>query len=109
MDFYLYHSVLNGMNNITTKAYIAGFIFSLILTFVSYLLVINHIFSGLVLATALIEVALIQLIVQLFFFLHLGQESRPRWNLIFFLLTFGVVLLIMVGSLWIMNNLNYHM
>lgn len=96
-------------HNITTKAYVVGFALSLVLTFAAYFLVTQHIFSGVVLTTALLELAFVQLIVQLLFFLHLGQESRPRWNLIFFLLTFGVVLLVMVGSLWIMSNLNYNM
>ncbi|HYK08670.1 MAG TPA: cytochrome o ubiquinol oxidase subunit IV [Candidatus Eisenbacteria bacterium] len=96
-------------NHTTIKAYITGFVLSLALTLLAYCFVVYHIFTGIVLTTALIELAFIQLLVQLLFFLHLGQESRPRWNLIFFLLTFGVLLLVMVGSLWIMNNLNYNM
>ena len=96
-------------HSITTKAYIIGFVLSLALTLLAYCFVAYHIFTGVVLTTALLELAFVQLIVQLLFFLHLGQESRPRWNLVFFLLTFGVVLLVMVGSLWIMHNLNYNM
>lgn len=96
-------------HNITIQAYIVGFALSLVLTLIAYCMVTYHVFTGVVLTTALLELAFIQLIVQLLFFLHLGQESRPRWNLIFFLLTFGILLLIMVGSLWIMSNLQYNM
>ena len=47
--------------------------------------------------------ALAQLIVQIFFFLHL---TAKRWNLIIFLFTIFVVTIVVGGSLWIMYNLN---
>jgi cytochrome o ubiquinol oxidase operon protein cyoD len=53
--------------------------------------------------------AVAQLIVQLVFFLHLGRESKPRWNLNALLFAVLVVVIIVFGSLWIMHNLNYHM
>ena len=34
----------------------------------------------------IIGLALIQAIVQLIFFLHVGQEAKPRWELIIFVL-----------------------
>jgi cytochrome o ubiquinol oxidase operon protein cyoD len=43
------------------------------------------------------------------FFLHLGRESKPRWNLNALLFAVLVVVIIVFGSLWIMHNLNYHM
>jgi cytochrome o ubiquinol oxidase subunit IV len=97
------------------KSYLIGFILSIVLTIVAYLLVQTHIFSSHqvlgheLLIFLLLTLALIQLIVQLFFFLHLGREPQPRWNLIFFISTIGIVLLVVIGSLWIMNHLNYNM
>jgi cytochrome o ubiquinol oxidase operon protein cyoD len=91
------------------QPYIVGFLLSLVLTFGSYLVVVYHLFDTTLLVTVLIGLALVQLVVQLLFFLHLGQEKKPRWNLIFFIATAGVVFLVVVGSIWIMNNLNYNM
>jgi cytochrome o ubiquinol oxidase operon protein cyoD len=51
--------------------------------------------------------ALIQLWVQLTFFLHLNLEANNRWNLSIFISTVGVVLILILGSLWIMQNLDY--
>jgi heme/copper-type cytochrome/quinol oxidase subunit 4 len=46
--------------------------------------------------------------VQLFFFLHIGRESKPRLNAAAFLFATLVVTILVAGSLWIMDNLNYH-
>ncbi len=100
---------------VTVTTYIIGFLLSIILTFIAYLLAMNHINSlhplfsrGIVIGVFLI-LAFIQLTVQLVYFLHLGQEAKPRWNLIFFFSTFSIVLLVVVASLWIMYHLNYNM
>ncbi len=70
---------------------------------------INHLFNKNVLVAIILIFALMQLLVQLIFFLHLGREAKPRWNLIMLISTFGIVLLIVVGSIWIMDHLNYNM
>src|SRR5476649_2700441 len=91
------------------KLYITGFILSLVLTFVAYFSVINHWFSGAILLIAIFVFAIVQLIVQLFFFLHMGKEEKPYWNLSFFVSTIAIILIIVVGSIWIMYHLNYNM
>lgn len=58
---------------------------------------------------AVIILAIIQLVAQLYFFLHLGRESKPRWNFIVFLFMILVLVIVVWGSLWIMDNLNYNM
>jgi cytochrome o ubiquinol oxidase operon protein cyoD len=65
--------------------------------------------SGTGLVAVIVGLAIIQLFVQLFFFLHLGEESKPRWNLMVLLFAAMVVIIVVFGSLWIMNNLNYNM
>lgn len=50
-----------------------------------------------------------QFVVQLVYFLHLGTEQKPRWKLLVFWFMIVVVLIVVVGSLWIMYNLNYNM
>ena len=101
--------------NKTLWTYVIGFITSLVLTFAAYILTLIHISSSheeiphIVLIPALLLIALIQLAVQLLFFLHLGEEKRPRWNFVFFINTFISVVIVIVASIWIMNHLNYNM
>ena len=91
------------------KQYILGFILSVLLTLAAFVIVTKNLLNGWDLALVLVGLALIQLWVQLIFFLHLDREKASRWNLTIFLSTAGVVLILVAGSLWIMNNLNYHM
>jgi cytochrome o ubiquinol oxidase operon protein cyoD len=93
----------------TLATYVTGYIFSVYLTVTAYLLVYNHSFSHIVLLSAIIALALIQFIVQIVFFLHLGRETRPRWKLAVLIMMIVVVLILVVGSLWIMQNLNVRM
>jgi cytochrome o ubiquinol oxidase subunit IV len=95
-------------------SYIAGFLLSLLLTLTAYLLVWRHVSTSHsaighgVLIPMVVGLALTQLLVQLVFFLHLDTESKPRWNLTVLLFAATVVIIVVFGSLWIMNNLNYH-
>lgn len=91
------------------RSFINGFALSLILTLLAYWFVVDAIFKGWVLLTVILVIAIIQFMVQLLFFLNLGQESKPRWKLVIFLSTLALVLIITLGSLWIMNHLNYNM
>lgn len=96
-------------NHGTTKVYVVGFGLSIVLTLLAYFLVTNHVLVGGMLIGSIIGLAIVQMMVQLLFFLHLGQESKPHWNLVFFISTVSVILLVVVASLWIMNHLNYNM
>lgn len=94
-----------GQGNLMT--YVVGFVTSIILTLTAYQLVVNHVLAGWALIFTILGLAVVQLLVQLLFFLHLGRESKPRWNLAAFLFMLLVVMIIAGGSLWIMKNLNY--
>src|SRR5579884_1225960 len=99
-----HHEAASG----SLKTYTAGFILSIILTLAAYLLVIRGWLSGWGLIFALAGLAIVQLLVQLIFFLHLGRESKPRWNLQVLVFAAGVVFILVFGSLWIMRNLDYN-
>lgn len=93
----------------TSRPYIIGFVLSLVLTLSSYFITTMHLFpTDFVIFTILI-LAIVQLIVQLIFFLHLNKGHEAQWNLFVFLSTVSIVLLIVVGSIWIMTHLNYNM
>jgi cytochrome o ubiquinol oxidase operon protein cyoD len=93
----------------THKSYAKGFILSLILTLISFYLVSSGAFSTAHLYIAVGILALIQLFVQLVFFLHLSTHSKASWNLLSFLFTLVMVLIFVLGTLWIMYNLYANM
>ncbi len=93
----------------TLTKYIVGFVLSLLLTLTAFFLVENDLLSGGALIWTLGVLALVQMIVQLAYFLHLGDELRPRYKLASFSFMTGILLIIVVGSIWIMDNLNYNM
>lgn len=99
----------------SVSSYIIGFILSILITIAAYIPVYVHqtsaheVFSHAFLIPFVLILAFVQLTVQLWFFLHIGKESGPRWNLAFFVSTFGLVLLVVVMSIWIMNHLNTNM
>jgi cytochrome o ubiquinol oxidase subunit IV len=94
----------------TLKTYVNGFISSVVLTITAYLVITHRLFGSTDwLIAAVIALALIQFMVQLLFFLHLGREAKPRWKLLVFGFMILVVSILVFGSLWIMSNLNYRM
>jgi cytochrome o ubiquinol oxidase operon protein cyoD len=100
---------------VSLETYIIGFSFSLVLTLISFGLVQLHLFLGRSLIThpfiipAILIFAIVQLLIQVIFFLHLLREDRERWNLMFFVSTIGLIIMIVIASIWILDNLNYNM
>ncbi len=99
----------------SVRAYAVGLVASVVLTLVAYGLTRAHVESGhaalahSLLIPGLLGLAVVQFGLQLVFFLHLGREARPRWNVTVFGFMVLVLVILVVGSLWIMGNLNYHM
>lgn len=93
----------------TLKSYIYGFISSLLLTILSFSLVWTKFFLPQTLIYILVTLAVIQAICQLIFFLHMAEEPKPRWGAAVFCLMVTILLIIAVGSLWVMNDLNNRM
>lgn len=97
----------------TPKRYITGFVLSLALTCASFGIVWAHLarehalISHALLASAILALAIIQLVVQLVYFLHFGRESKAR-DVLSFALAASLIAFIVIGSLWIMANLQHN-
>jgi cytochrome o ubiquinol oxidase operon protein cyoD len=97
----------------TIPSYTAGFVLSLVFSALPAALLEIHarshhtLISHPALYAAIIACALIQLVVQLFFFFHLGRQGR--WTIAALCLMLLFVGIIVAGSLWIMYNLNVRM
>jgi cytochrome o ubiquinol oxidase operon protein cyoD len=91
--------------------YVVGFGLSLILSVAAYLIIAEQWFGDMsYLATAvLLAVAAVQMAVQLYCFLHLGSGPAAHTKTQTFLFTLSTLLIVVVGSLWIMHNLDYRM
>lgn len=96
------------MEGDTFRTYVLGLVFSLVLTLISYFCVVERLLGGWILEFTLGGLTLVQVIVQLVFFLHLGEasSSKPYWNRIIFFFMSLVVMILVFGSLWIMYNLD---
>lgn len=90
-----------------TGKYVFGFVLSIILTLAAYFLVSEHLLDKFISDITITLIALAQVLCQLLFFLHLGDEPKPRWHLHGFLFMLLVVVIIVGGTLWIMHNLDY--
>jgi cytochrome o ubiquinol oxidase operon protein cyoD len=101
------HSTGSSHGSITS--YIVGFLLSVVITCIAFYLVAYEVMTPGARICGIVVLALFQLLVQLIFFLHLNFSSEARWNLISFVFTVVVVLILVFGSLWIMLSLNYNM
>jgi cytochrome o ubiquinol oxidase operon protein cyoD len=90
------------------SSYVIGFALSLIFTFFPYYIVKNQIVTDTALLITILSFAVIQMLIQIFFFLHLGRGPKPLYNVVFFVSTVGIILVVVAGSVVIINNLHYN-
>lgn len=90
----------------TLTSYTVGFFSSLILTVISFILVAGKFLTGKPLIHTIVALALVQGALQLRFFLHVGQEAKPKWETLVFVFMLLILFIIVIGSLWIMSDLN---
>lgn len=96
-------------------SYSVGLILALALTVAAFSLVFGHLYAtpgvlpAALLIPAILVLAMAQLVVQLVFFLHLGQGKESRWDAALFGFTFFGIAVVVLASIWIMNHLNYNM
>jgi len=88
-------------------SYIVGYVVSIATTLLAYFFVVNKVWPKEALIFVVMGIAVVQLLVQLVFFLHLGRGNR--WKVATFAFALLVVLIVVVGSLWIMHHLDYNM
>ncbi len=80
------------------------------LTLAAYAIVQGSLIEGVSLGVVLLVAAALQLYIQSRYFLHLDDKREvPKWRLASYVFTWLTLLIVVVGSLWIMANLNYNM
>ncbi|WP_193164860.1 cytochrome o ubiquinol oxidase subunit IV [Microbulbifer hainanensis] len=93
----------------TLGSYLTGYVLALVLTAVPFGIAAT---GALSMQSALIAIgasAIVQVLVHLRYFLHLGLRSTPQERLLAIAFTAVLILIMIGGSLWIMLNLYYRM
>lgn len=90
-------------------SYVSGLVLSLVLTGMAYLIATHTISLEISAVASLLVLAVLQFFAQMYFFLHLGIGSASAHKSAIFAYAVFIVLIIVVGSIWIMNSLNARM
>lgn len=93
----------------STKSYTIGFILSIVFTIIPFMAIKTNGLSNLSIIIIVFATAIIQLLIQLIFFMHLNAEKKPRYHSASFIFTMFLMLIVVIGSIWIMASLAYRM
>lgn len=93
----------------TYYTYVGSFAVIVVLILIAFSAVELKLLAGAGLVALLLILATVQLVLQLKVFLEVGDEKPPhyiKWGVVY---TFAMMLVVVLGSIWIMNNMNYNM
>jgi cytochrome o ubiquinol oxidase subunit IV len=98
-----------GASRGTIKSYLTGFVFSLILTAIPFAMVMTGAWSSGATLAGILGAGVSQILVHLYYFLHLNASSAARWNVLALIFTVLIMVLFVGGTIWIMHSLHYRM
>ncbi|EJF80265.1 cytochrome o ubiquinol oxidase subunit IV, partial [Bartonella sp. DB5-6] len=105
-------SMHNETHSPSTSSYLVGFILAVFFTLGSFIPVMYGMMESWAISTKvayLIGMAIIQIIVQIVFFLHLNSGPDAKWNLSALWFAAICVFVIIGGTWWAISHLNYNM
>lgn len=87
----------------SAKSYVIGFIFSILLTIIPLIFVLNNMMDKAYLIIFILLAACLQFVIQIYYFMHLNETKNRGYILI--TLVVGIILTVTVvgGSAWVMN------
>jgi cytochrome o ubiquinol oxidase operon protein cyoD len=92
------------------KGYMVGFVLSVILTAIPFWLVMDHVLDSNRLTTyVILGFAFVQICVHMVYFLHLNTSSESGWNMLALIFTAVLLVIMLVGSFWVMYHMNANM
>lgn len=92
------------------RSYMTGFVLSLILTAIPFWLVMGNVIESKTLTIAAIMIlGGIQMVVHMIYFLHMNSRSEGGWTMMALIFTIVILIIVLVGSLWVMYHLNTNM
>lgn len=97
-----------GASHATLQGYLTGFALSVILTAVPFGLIMSGVRASVAVPAAL-GLGAVQMVVHLIYFLHMDRASAKSWTMAAFVFTLIILLIVVVGSLWVMHNMDVNM
>jgi cytochrome o ubiquinol oxidase operon protein cyoD len=95
------------------RGYMIGFVLSIILTAIPFGLVMFPSFPRETIVATILVMAVVQVVVHVFYFLHLDGSIEERWNVSAFVFTMLITVIVVGGSVWVMyhatENMEHHM
>lgn len=99
-----------GHDHGSLKSYTIGFILSVILTAIPFWLVMGNVFkNSSTTAFVILGFAAVQIVVHMIYFLHMNSRAEGGWSLLALIFTIILVVIVLVGSIWVMYHLNHNM
>jgi cytochrome o ubiquinol oxidase operon protein cyoD len=92
------------------RGYLTGFVLAAILTVIPFWLVMGHVIANKpLLILVILALAVVQIFVHIVYFLHLDTRSEAGWNMMAFIFTAVLVIIVLGASIWVMYNENANM
>lgn len=91
------------------RVYLTGFVLAVALTVVPFLIAMFNLLPAFPALALIAVLALIQMGVHLYFFLHLDFSESKRANMLSLAFAVVVIVLMAGGTIWILYNLHYRM
>ncbi len=99
----------DNKNHGSTRDYNIGFVWCLLLTGLSFYLIMEPTLSRPTTLLAVVGLAVLQLVVQMVYFLHMNRSDDEGWNLLSFAFTVVILVIVVALSIWIIWSMHYHM
>lgn len=97
-------------NHGTLRGYLTGFALAAVLTIIPFWLVMGRVIpSPLITTVIVLGLAAAQIVVHVIYFLHLDTKSEKGWNMLAFIFTIVLVVIVLGASVWVMYNENANM
>jgi cytochrome o ubiquinol oxidase operon protein cyoD len=98
-----------GPGHATVGKYMVGFVLAIVLTLISFGIAAAGIQPAYAAVVGLVLAAIVQMLVHLYYFLHLDFSREMRWNFISIVFTAIILLIFIAGTVWVIFSLNSRM
>jgi cytochrome o ubiquinol oxidase operon protein cyoD len=98
-----------GTGHVTVGKYMVGFVLAVVLTLISFGIAAAGVQPTYVAVIGLVAAAVVQMLVHLYYFLHLEPSRENQWNFISIVFTAIILLIFILGTVWVIFSLNSRM
>ena len=96
--------------HVTTGGYVTGFILAVILTVIPFWLVMAKVIDNRATAAMVLGLfAAVQVVVHMYFFLHMNGKIQGGWTMLSTIFTIVFLAVTIIGTLWVMFHMNANM